>query len=97
MLAFLLDRRPVAYCTLWLQYLIRNTAALFTKIRVLVFRATVGAFAYYITVRQKLVVKSAVKLNNILVVDMPVLAQFFEDVLDELDIFLRACLVEKVK
>ena len=67
---------PAANRALRLEDLVGHPAALFAEIRVLVLCAAVGALADNVPVRQELVVKRAVELNDALVIDMAVLDNF---------------------
>ena len=96
-LALLFHGRPAAYGALGLQYLVRHPAAFFAEIGVLVLCAAVRTLANHVPVWQKLVIISAVKLDDALVIDMAVFEQLLENLLYKLDVFDRACLVKEVK
>ena len=76
-----------AYRASGFQYLIRDAAALFTQIRILIFCVAVWTSTNYISIWQKLVVKCAVELDYVLIINVAVFEQSFENILDKLDIF----------
>ena len=79
--------RLVAQGALWINYLVRNTAAALTEIRVLVFCIAVWTGALDISVRQELFVIIAVKLDYLLLINVACGIQFFKDVLYKCNIF----------